>query len=1202
METVQLKRPKTLGYLILAVLSAFLVCAAAFRCASKTTDERIHRAIAKNVGAIELDTKTNIRTIENRAGNLFEKYRAGALTHSEPGAKEALIIVENGEITKYYGEIYHFSPRNLAVGEWRLIKMSEIVYFVKQLAPDVFYAGFFININDNFILDKVKDRFSIAELKFSQEQSKEREDVYRYDDRAGLFSYHHLLKYSGEQISLQLRFSRNDIEKYSRRNGRFFLYLSILFFLVVQLCYFYRKQRATANAADNRVNREDRAGNQKGCFGRFRQTVEQRRYMLAAGICWIAVFIDLYLLIALSRADNLYLELFSVTFHSTYQLLIILIIMIALLYFFREKLKYRTFNYLAFNLSAAAALYLSGRVFKAADFVYADFKLSAAYLSLFFVIFLLHLLPLFFIRNFFYEKKVSHLVMVSSGQALVIILGYYFGGLNPVDTLLFSIILLISIFTKKGFMQRSAIVFLLALSIFSLAARSTIADKKDFISENLKNIFLNQDNYARFIAREMVHEINSRSSSLYDFFQECDTAKLVDIWRMSIARKENIASGIFLISKDGETRNQYSYQMPFLELPSQEFFPFWAIQETNAALYGKEISLAIAAASVKKGTDHLGYIIIQVLNSPRLILKHQDEINIFTIDQEINGKDLSYIKLNEENQAIENPSNINLENVAGILQNNDRWITFNYAGLNFTGYIFRDERNPIIIFFPRNTFFKNFSEIIKIYLFMLFLFLLFYFKELSKADWKSVYYSFSIRVFAILILISLLTTVIFSVFSLNFNTQATGRKLRQLEYEKGVTAQNIGYNLFKDSSEITQDNLLLMSEILNSDVSIYENNVLLDSSNQRKYIDAELPIYLNSHILSRLNEKNQKFVTSNDGGSLYFKIGNYIFDVEFSYNWQKMIVEKGYHTDFIITLFFILAVIGFSAAFFFRNKILSPIDELNRAMAEVARGNLEKLEEIPSEKEIESLYVGFNAMVDGVRREKENISEISRMKAVIRLGRRVAHEVKNPLTPIKLSAEQILKTLHDRNPGYEEIIKKSVRFIMDETEHLRKVSYGFLDLSRLDEIMAVKFDLLESIKEEIFNFSQVYHDVDFVVKAENGNYVVFLDKIKIKQVLINLLVNSIEAFSDGKGRIILHLEDKTDVVSMKVIDNGSGMEPGQLEKIFNIDYSTKEIGTGIGLFVVKRIVELHKGKIEIETGKDRGTTIILELPKNVEES
>jgi nitrogen fixation/metabolism regulation signal transduction histidine kinase len=384
-------------------------------------------------------------------------------------------------------------------------------------------------------------------------------------------------------------------------------------------------------------------------------------------------------------------------------------------------------------------------------------------------------------------------------------------------------------------------------------------------------------------------------------------------------------------------------------------------------------------------------------------------------------------------------------------------------------------------------------------------------------------------------------------------------------------------------------------------VSIYENGQHLDSSNQRKFINAEIPIYLNSNILELLNEKNQKFVLSNNGYSLYFKIADYIFDVEFSYNWRKIMSESSYHTDFIITLFFILAVIGFFSAFLFRNKILSPINELNRAMAEVEKGNLEKLKKIPSEIEIENLYLGFNSMVEGIRREKQNVSEISRMKAIIKLGRRVAHEVKNPLTPIKLSAEQILKSLLDKNPGYEDIIKKSVNFIMDETEHLKEVSYGFLDLSRLDEILPGEFDLLQLAREEISNFSQVYPKVNFAVNADAETCVVLLDKIKIKQVLLNLLVNSIEAIGDKKGKINLHIKEEGNRVLVEVIDNGSGMTEKDLDLIFKIDYSTKDIGTGIGLFIVKRIVDLHKGRIKIRSEKDRGTTVILDFPKNAAE-
>ncbi len=1142
-------------------LSVLLIAAAVINSGKKTSDERIYKFLINNVENLEEDFENIIRELTKRSMSLYEKYEAGKLEHGELLSKEALIIEEERHISEYYGEIYHFEFKDLEPGEWYLTGISGDIYFLKKLAANVFYVRFFLNIDDTLLLDDLKHRFPFAELEFRKNRVSKNEESNIYNEAEDVFVYNHLIEHANEQVILHLRFSRNDIDTYFNRKEKIFLFLSILLFLLVNLCYFYR----------------------------------------FAGFFRVAVLVDLYFLVTLFRQSNLYARFGPIKFNSTHEFLIILLFTVSLLYFLRNRFKHKTVNYIVFNVSVLGVLFFCNRIFEALNFVYSDFNLSLNYLSLFFVILLLHLLPFFFIRRISYEKKIRNILLISIIQAFVIIPGYYILKLSPVSILMFSIILFITVFGKKGFVSGLITIFLLSISIFSLVADNTIRDKKEFITNNLKNIFLNQNNYARFIAREMVHEINSRNHSLVEFFRECTTATLVDIWRMSIARRENTASGIFLISKDGDIKSQYSYQMPLLEFPAQEFFPFWAIEETTAELYGKEISLATASASVNKGTEHLGYIIIQVLNSPRLILRHQDKVNIFTIDKKINGKDLSYIKLNEKNRIDENPSNINLEDVAGILRNNDRWITFHYAGLHFNGYIFRHNLNPIIIFFPGNTFFKNFSEIIKIFLFVFAIFLIFSFKELKKMEWKSIYYSFSIRVFGILILISLLTTIIFSLFSLNFNVQSSERKLRQLEYEKGQTAQNIAYNLISDEEEIT-GHLFLISEILNSDVSVYEKGQFVASSNQRKFINAEIPIYLNSDILNLLNEKNQKFVLSNDGYSLFFKIADYIFDVEFSYNWRRILSEGSYHTDFIVTLFFILAVIGFSSAFFFRNKILSPINELNRAMAEVEKGDLAKFNYIPKEIEIKSLYLGFNSMVEGIRRDKQNISEISRMKAVIKLGRRVAHEVKNPLTPIKLSAEQILKSLKDKNPGYEDIIKKSVNFIMDETEHLKKVSYGFLDLSRLDEIMAGDFDLLDLIKEEIFNFGQVYPRINFVVNGDSEKYPVFLDKIKIKQVFINLIINSIEAIGDKKGEIILDIKETRNRVLVEVKDNGIGMAEKELDLVFTIDYSTKEIGTGIGLFIVKRIVDLHKGKIEIKSEKNRGTTVLLELPKNVKKS
>ena len=249
-------------------------------------------------------------------------------------------------------------------------------------------------------------------------------------------------------------------------------------------------------------------------------------------------------------------------------------------------------------------------------------------------------------------------------------------------------------------------------------------------------------------------------------------------------------------------------------------------------------------------------------------------------------------------------------------------------------------------------------------------------------------------------------------------------------------------------------------------------------------------------------------------------------------------------------------------------------------------------------------------MIEGIREQRKNISELSRMKTIIKLGRRVAHEVKNPLTPIKLSAEQILRTLMDKNPNYEDIIRQSVKYIIDETEHLKKVSYGFLDLSRLDELNVEPFDLVDVLRGEVFNYKQIYSHIDFDFyvgnvsvlegdKDESSCYVV-MDKFKIRQVLKNLINNSIEALGEKKGVIRITLTQGDGRVVIEVLDNGVGMDEEGMDLIFNFDNSTKEIGTGLGLFIVKRIIELHRGHIEIQSKKNKGTRVILDLPIKTE--
>lgn len=1221
MENLLFKRLKALGSFIsgpfafagLAVLAAVLYL---FLFRQPHPDNAfIQKAVLADFKSVEAVLASKITEYKQRAESIFDGYEKRQLVHSVMEPREALIITQNGYIKDYYGEIYYFKAGKMENGDWSFIERRENLFFMRKMAEDIFYVRYWCDLQDNFILDGLKFNAAVKELKlFKEEKSSDTGNVYQYDEVREMFFYSHLLEGSNNQLGLFLRFSQKDIRDYYERRERLFLFAVVFLFLFLGIVYFYKRKKPVSR------------------------------------VLWFALLLELFIFVSRSPGNNFFLAIGNkIVFDSIYEVLIILTGLVSLVYWVGVKIKPKILSYFLFNFFTLLALMAGNVIFSGVNFKFTEF--SVLYLALISVLFALHLIPVFTLRGWHPQPpctapgvsyaadnisnsrisgKLSQAVgrkgwhpqplrttpMIIGGvflfQAAVVIAGYYLFKINVVNTLMLSLAACLLLFFEKRYLVRAAVLFLVAISIYSFTGGHALSEKKEFIADGLKNIFLNQNNYAKFIAREIVHELNLESGHFYEFFDKDASARLKTIWKKSMASRENIASGIFVLSPEGNILSQYSYQMEFLNVETQTIFPFWAIEDTQAELYGEKTPLSVASINVVRESRHWGRIIVQVLNLPQLILRHQDKVNIFTIDNKIDGMDLSYIKLSEENQIVENPSNINLENVAGILKFNDQWITFRFIDIVFNGYIFKHEKDTFIIFFPANKWFTDFSEIVKIFIFLLVMFFLFYFRDLKKVEWRSIYYSFSIRVFGILILISLLTAVIFSLFSLNFNSQSSLRQSRQIIYEKGRTAQNIGYNFLEEGDEFTPGHLLLISRILNADVSVYRKGGLLETSNYRKIVDYHIPNFLHSNILQLLNRKNQKFVLLDEpnGFRLYFKIYDYILDVEFSYTWRKILSEESYYTNFIITMFFILAVIGFSFAFFFRNKILSPIEGLNRGMAEVEKGNLPQLKKIPSEIEIKKLYMGFNSMIEGIREQRKNISELSRMKTIIKLGRRVAHEVKNPLTPIKLSAEQILRTLKDKNPNYEDIIKQSVKYIIDETEHLKKVSYGFLDLSRLDELNVEPFDLVDVLRGEVFNYKQIYGHIDFDffvgdVSVLDGDRdalscFVVMDKFKIRQVLKNLINNSIEAVGDKKGVIRIALTRGDGRVTIEVVDNGVGMDEEGMDLIFNFDYSTKEIGTGLGLFIVKRIIELHRGRIDIQSEENKGTKVILDLPVRIE--
>jgi len=220
------------------------------------------------------------------------------------------------------------------------------------------------------------------------------------------------------------------------------------------------------------------------------------------------------------------------------------------------------------------------------------------------------------------------------------------------------------------------------------------------------------------------------------------------------------------------------------------------------------------------------------------------------------------------------------------------------------------------------------------------------------------------------------------------------------------------------------------------------------------------------------------------------------------------------------------------------------------------------------------------------------------MKTLVQLGRRVAHEVKNPLTPIRLSAEQIRRSLQDGEEIDKPVIANAVRYIIEETEHLRRVAYGFLNLSKLDELKIEPFLLNGLVDEAISQLRSLYPGVRFVMDGTAAAIEVVADRQKIKQVIDNVLTNALEAVAGTDGEITVALEPQGREVEVRIRDNGPGISREELQRIAHEEFSSKDLGTGLGLVIARRFLELHQGGLDIRSGPGPGTTIIMRFAKH----
>ena len=489
-------------------------------------------------------------------------------------------------------------------------------------------------------------------------------------------------------------------------------------------------------------------------------------------------------------------------------------------------------------------------------------------------------------------------------------------------------------------------------------------------------------------------------------------------------------------------------------------------------------------------------------------------------------------------------------------------------------------------------------------------------------------------------LFTLIPSILISLFSLFLLSFALDKYLDK----KITTAVNNSYEIAKSYTEEartkTQSEIILIAYDLNKSINFLKLNInqfksflntqklirdmdeiniieadgtlylttLKDVSLYRPPLQEALEIVLNDkRPLKIINAyKNQTAsiikLENFEGKYLYIakyldkKISQYLIESQEALNFYYTVLNKqtGIKISFVFIYLVIVSLLLFlsiSIAIKFSSRFFRSINNLIIASSNIGRGNLNtKVPEIKADKDIEILNKNFNLMTDKLRAQQEKLIINERHEAWESLARKLAHEIKNPLTPIQLTIDRLKSKYSDKiEIEQKEDFTKSLKIIGKQIKQIENLVNEFSDFARMPKPILKDNNLVTLIKDNINLIQELDKSISINYYSNIDNIILNSDNEQLSRVFFNLIKNSIESIQekklinlDLKGNIDLTLNDNLDNIDFTITDNGLGFAifKDNIKNVLNPYFTTKKSGTGLGLAIVNETINDHNGSIE----------------------
>jgi two-component system nitrogen regulation sensor histidine kinase NtrY len=493
----------------------------------------------------------------------------------------------------------------------------------------------------------------------------------------------------------------------------------------------------------------------------------------------------------------------------------------------------------------------------------------------------------------------------------------------------------------------------------------------------------------------------------------------------------------------------------------------------------------------------------------------------------------------------------------------------------------------------------NFFKVFLIHcLFILVGLIIYFFLNLSKIS----RFTFTFRT-QLLIAFIVISTIPLLLLGLHFKNLTEEKNTAAIYYKLGKRADRIeeyinDYTAYNES--ISDDILLKASNDTGIKFDIYDGIELKYSSVFEYYSIGLFPKIIRSSVYKNLLQTGRtdyvvkEKIENREYHSFYHKANiagkDYLIGVNELFNRIQLPMSEAEVDTFLLGSYSLAIILVVVFSTILANQISSPIRKLTSATNAVAEGDLNISISANIKGEVGELVEGFNQMVGELRKNQKELAEMEREAAWKEMAKQVAHEIKNPLTPMKLAIQQLVIAKEDNSGKYEEIFKKVTDTVIKQIDILKNIATEFSNFAKMPDLKIEEINLLDLLEDVISLFEKDKFKIEIDTNLKSA--IINSDSEQLQRSLVNLVRNSLQA---GSNKIIFNLIKDNNNFHLRVIDNGHGISTEILSRIFDANFTTKVEGMGLGLNMVKRFFDSTNSSIEIESTGDNGTVILIKF-------